>query len=570
MKSKIKIIAPALLLALSLSACGGSDDQTSSSDNSGSGSETVSENLPNENGYYEEPVTLNIGQGVMSTLTFPDGDSYEDNVYTRYIKEQTNIDIVPEWQAQDGSDYEQKLNLSIASNDIPDALVVDEQSYRYLLESNMIQDLKPSYDAYASQNMRNIYATTNNEALDAVTTEDGKMYALPNTVPADDNYNLIWVRKDWLDELGLEPPETREDVRNIAQAFVDNDMSGTGATIGFGGPQNGGRLYNNFLSPSGNLYTFDSIFTTFGAYPGFWIEDENGEATYGSIMPETRDALEFLSDMYADGLIDPQIGMRKEGAEPIISGQTGMFGGVWWNGYSPFPETWANDPSADWQAYMLQDDNGEYYNHFGPISSSYVVVSKDYDHPEVAVILNDLLLECEDDFPDEIVSPSDVWPLRISLSPADENQTTIDAMQSVLSGETTPEDYNTEEYKPYKLLPGDVTAIEQTKLEPYDNLGIEYWDPSQNPSGFQRCYSLMVGAYPYSVAHRDEIHKVYSKTYSQTETMERKWDNLQKMEDETFLKIITGAEPIEAWDTYVADWKAQGGDEITAEVNAIE
>jgi hypothetical protein len=40
------------------------------------------------------------------------------------------------------------------------------------------------------------------------------------------------------------------------------------------------------------------------------------------------------------------------------------------------------------------------------------------------------------------------------------------------------------------------------------------------------------------------------------------------MEDETFLKIILGTAPIDDFDKFVADWKAQGGDEITAEVQA--
>ena len=59
------------------------------------------------------------------------------------------------------------------------------------------------------------------------------------------------------------------------------------------------------------------------------------------------------------------------------------------------------------------------------------------------------------------------------------------------------------------------------------------------------------------------VNKVYSITYTQTETMERKWTNLKKKEDETFLKIIIGEEPIEAFDTFVEEWNAEGGAEIT-------
>ena len=55
----------------------------------------------------------------------------------------------------------------------------------------------------------------------------------------------------------------------------------------------------------------------------------------------------------------------------------------------------------------------------------------------------------------------------------------------------------------------------------------------------------------------------------QTETMETKWVNLEKLENETILKIILGEQPIDYFDTFVEQWKRQGGDEITKEVNEL-
>jgi putative aldouronate transport system substrate-binding protein len=39
------------------------------------------------------------------------------------------------------------------------------------------------------------------------------------------------------------------------------------------------------------------------------------------------------------------------------------------------------------------------------------------------------------------------------------------------------------------------------------------------------------------------------------------------MRDEVYTKIVMGASPISAFDTFVTDWKRQGGDAITKEVN---
>jgi putative aldouronate transport system substrate-binding protein len=49
--------------------------------------------------------------------------------------------------------------------------------------------------------------------------------------------------------------------------------------------------------------------------------------------------------------------------------------------------------------------------------------------------------------------------------------------------------------------------------------------------------------------------------------METKWANLKKMEEETFAKIIMGKADISEFDTFVENWKKQGGDQILKEIN---
>jgi multiple sugar transport system substrate-binding protein/putative aldouronate transport system substrate-binding protein len=64
--------------------------------------------------------------------------------------------------------------------------------------------------------------------------------------------------------------------------------------------------------------------------------------------------------------------------------------------------------------------------------------------------------------------------------------------------------------------------------------------------------------------------KVYSLVYGlATDTLERRYQNLKALEDEMFLKIITGQESIGYFDTFVSRWKAEGGDQIIAEIQAL-
>ena len=65
----------------------------------------------------------------------------------------------------------------------------------------------------------------------------------------------------------------------------------------------------------------------------------------------------------------------------------------------------------------------------------------------------------------------------------------------------------------------------------------------------------------------DKYIPVYNAYNGQTETMQAKWANLKKMEEETFAKIIMGKADISEFDTFVENWKNQGGDQILKEIN---
>ena len=49
--------------------------------------------------------------------------------------------------------------------------------------------------------------------------------------------------------------------------------------------------------------------------------------------------------------------------------------------------------------------------------------------------------------------------------------------------------------------------------------------------------------------------------------MNKNWEQIQTMEKQVYTNIIYGKEPVEAFDKFVEDWKAQGGDAITEEIN---
>lgn len=550
MKRKMVILSLACLMALS-GATGVHAEENLPVDESGAVSPL---------GKYEDPVTVEIVQSINPTLTIPEGDSATDNYYTRYIKDNMNIDISVKWSAS-SSDYNEKMNLAIAANDIPDILVVNEQQFRKLAQSDMLEDLTDYYDTYACDIIKQNIDSTDGKALENA-TYDGKLLALPSVQVEADGYVLMWIRQDWLDELGLEAPTTIEELETVAKAFVDNKMGGEN-TIGIVGPTINGAVYNTFLSTN-NLNNLDGIFQAYQAYPGYWVQDEEGKAVYGSTTEQTKEALAELNKMYEDGILDQELGVRKDADEAWKSGKVGILFSPWWHGYN-VKDGIANEPDMEWKAYAAPlAADGQWYAKLAGVGGSYCVVRKGYEHPEAAFLLNNYLRVNEGTFQSETDLDLSYYPGRVVIAPLDENTYSVQALNAEMKGEEVPE------FDPlnYKLLQADLAALPDCLEAPYDDMSIEKWNTDN--TNFGRLYSLLMGSSAVEEASEEGIvNKVYSITYTQTETMERKWTNLKKKEDETFLKIIIGEEPIEAFDTFVEEWNAEGGAEITEEVQAL-
>ena len=550
MKRKMVILSLACLMALS-GATGVHAEENLPVDESGAVSPL---------GKYEDPVTVEIVQSINPTITMPEGDSATDNYYTRFIKDNMNIDISVKWSAS-SSDYNEKLNLAIAANDIPDILVVNEQQFRKLAQSDMLEDLTDYYDTYACDIIKQNIDSTDGKALENA-TYDGKLLALPSVQVEADGYVLMWIRQDWLDELGLEAPTTIEELETVAKAFVDNKMGGEN-TIGIVGPTINGAVYNTFLSTN-NLNNLDGIFQAFQDYPGYWVQDEEGKAVYGSTTEQTKEALAELNKMYEDGILDQELGVRKDADEAWKSGKVGILFSPWWHGYN-VKDGIANEPDMEWKAYAAPlAADGQWYAKLAGVGGSYCVVRKGYEHPEAAFLLNNYLRVNEGTFQSETDLDLSYYPGRVVIAPLDENTYSVQALNAEMKGEEVPE------FDPlnYKLLQADLAALPDCLEAPYDDMSIEKWNTDN--TNFGRLYSLLMGSSAVEKASTDGIvNKVYSITYTQTETMERKWTNLNKKEDETFLKIIIGEEPLEAFDTFVEEWNAEGGAEITEEVQAL-
>jgi putative aldouronate transport system substrate-binding protein len=576
LKKRVAFLLLAVLLLVSATACSSKPSSSSSTDsqavtNSDSSSSDSSSSDSTEPAgdlafsKFPKPVDVHIGMAVDPTdKTLPEGDSVSNNQYTRYLKENYNINVIVDWTAATGNDFKQKVSLSIASGNLPDGLVVDDRSYMTkAAQSGLLYDIGDLFNQYASSQVKQIMDSTEGRAMENA-SYNGKMVSLPNITVDTDGVHIMWIRQDWLDKLNLPVPKTTADIEKTAKAFIDNNMGGD-KTIGIAGPSKNTFSYANFLVSSNNMGGFDPIFQANDAYPGYWLDNGDGTVTYGTTTESTKKSLALLADWYKKGLIDPEVGTRDNVGDPINANQTGIFFGPWWNGGYGNGDSFKNDPNANWQAYPVYTDDGKWNTHMKTTGNSYTIISKKAspDVVKAILIMNNALVRDEAKF--DISVAVSWYPLRNVMAAANEVEYEYTELFKVLNGETQPEDYNQPDSL-YKLMYADAQRVKNVVKPPFDKLNVSNFDTA-NFGDFQRMYSLLIGDRPYATIPVDK--KVYSVTYNQTPTMETKWANLKKMEDELVLKVILGLSPIDSFDKFVKDWKAQGGDEITKEVQEL-
>jgi putative aldouronate transport system substrate-binding protein len=498
---------------------------------------------------FPEKVSMVLVKGGQESASLlPEGETIEDNRALQYIEDTLNIDITFSWVVPSDS-YSDKLNLAIASGEIPDVMIVDALQLQQLSEAGVLEDLTPYIEKYGNQDILENYAQTEGAALDAATV-DGKIMGIPNVQPQADAPIMVFVRQDWLDKLGLEGPETVDDVEAIAKAFMEQDPDGNGEKDTYG-------LTGTLIPvqvPS-NLHGFDAIFNAYGAFPTLFYRNADGEVVYGSVQPEVKEALGRLAQMYKDGIIDPEFATKDTGKsnEIIVGGKGGVMMGPWWIPWWPLNDSVSNDPTANWQPFVLKDKNGNYTFSMGAYTYSYVVVKKGYAHPEAAIkilnVQNDLSYGLND-APQYYPNFNEIWTTLFPIPFLIEQPYVVERMgreyQEALDGTLDP-----------------ATFSEAMKLE-FEQIQKDIADPRSDPANWATRMARLDAALLLAAGYEEVRTDPYAARIYPTDM---NWPSLKKMEEETILQIITGAKSLDDFDTFVQQWYDSGGQELLDKIN---
>ena len=107
---------------------------------------------------YPETVTYTLAKMTASGNSgMPDGDTYEDNAYTRYLKKTLNVQNEDVLEVSGDENYYLYIQRMIAENNLPDVMLVSgPEEVEELAEYGMIEDLSDSYQEATSSRIKSI------------------------------------------------------------------------------------------------------------------------------------------------------------------------------------------------------------------------------------------------------------------------------------------------------------------------------------------------------------------------------------------------------------------------------
>ena len=324
MKRIFSSILCGLLVASVFAGCGNNGGSSSSgssgtpvnSDSSSSDNTGVTMSAPGEYPIVNEKVTYTVMAPQTNYIL-----DLQTNAYTQWLEEKTNVHI--EYETVPEAALTEKVNLSLASSEIPDAYLscnIDSASQVKYGKEGVFVDMAPMIEQYGYEIPKAYEA--NNLLPGAVTTPDGEIFALAGV---NECYHCLycgraWINQTWLDNLGLDYPETTEDFVNVLRAFKEQDANGNGD------PNDEIPMLG--ISGMWRASCYDFLLGSF-VYNDFTdrLSVENGTVNYVANTEEFRNGLRFIRSLIEEELIDPvSLTITEDEAHVLTGGDVATVG----------------------------------------------------------------------------------------------------------------------------------------------------------------------------------------------------------------------------------------------------
>ncbi len=585
MKKKAVAILLSAAMALSLVACGESarknetgqiSDASASAQSESTEASDSTEAVPEETiNYYgfDEQVDIKIGVSYASAadFTFYGGETVENNAWMDLYHENN---IFPEILYEvDPSQADTKLSTAIMSGDYPDVFTSTGAEYQNYVDSEVAADITEAYEKYASDELKE-YMTGYDDgmALESLYI-DGKLYGLPKVSDAKASAHVMWIRQDWLDNLGLEIPTTMEELKEVAHAFTYDDPDGNGKDDTYGLVLDG---INVLSSSVGNT---EPVFEAFGAYlgtNGLTYIEQDGEIVWGGADTEAmKAALSWLQEVYSDGsLAKDFITMDSESVfNETGAGNCGIWFGPNWGAMQPSAGATQNDINCHMVAAAVPLGTGSATKAYAASSAGTIYcVSSQCENPEVLIKLFNLSVKYQN---------ADLCTAEEYKMYFGDSVNFTGWKTSIIGGEA-PNGRSTNKAILAALESGDDSTLTSKQLENYtaiktyiDAVADGTFDPT-DPTHQRGLALYTVHAdekSAWSVLHKmiaDDDYVLAAYNGIPSDTVSSESATLQKLLVETIVKIVTKAQDVDSYDSFVDTWYAMGGQDAMDEANAAK
>lgn len=298
-----------------------------------------------------------------ATTQSNDGKTKEFSIFAIHLGQALNTDLPVYKKAEEATnvklrgvasrnqtDQVQAYNLLLSSGNLPDIISYElTESLDKLGNEGGVISLEKLIDEHAPH-IKKFWEQHPRYKKDAVAA-NGHIYFIPNYY---DYYNWkasqgYFIRKDWLNKLGLEEPTTIPELYEVLKAFKTQDPNGNGKVdeIPF------------FVRADTVKKVFLALIDLFQVEPG-WYEID-GKVVYGPATDDFKIAMTELAKWYKEGLIDQEVFTRGMGARDfMLSNNLGGLTNDWFASTASYNNTLKESiPGFDFSALLPPEYKGK-------------------------------------------------------------------------------------------------------------------------------------------------------------------------------------------------------------------
>ena len=216
--------------------------------------------------------------------------------------------------SNDPAVWKVKLSLLIASGDMPDLMMMDNDTYESYASQGAFLPIDDKIKNYS-----NIIKYVPKDIATKLKVND-KTYGIPSINYAG-KYNM-YIRKDWLDNLNLPVPTTLDQFYNTMKAFTedDPDKDGKKDTVGYA---------NNNLNSFFGAFGVGKNFSGNADKAAIYTQEAGNKISTNAISDNYKKALQWIRKLYADGYMDKEAFTNKneQVRDKFIQSKSGAFTG---------------------------------------------------------------------------------------------------------------------------------------------------------------------------------------------------------------------------------------------------